>query len=185
MAKVLQIRRGTTAQNDNFTGLAGEVTMDTDTKTLRVHDGQTLGGFTLARSDDIRENEFDITNVSDDFWSEKIAQYTPQVLDSIELPVIDNTGCIETCINTTNTPLFVQVVLMCKNDDAGYTAGDKVCAFGIGNRTNPQPNTYISDGQLFIRLFVANESWWVSHRSSGITTNITDENWAFKFRVYC
>ncbi len=43
MARVLQIRRGTTAQNDNFTGLSGELSFDTETKTLRVHDGTRLG----------------------------------------------------------------------------------------------------------------------------------------------
>ena len=45
MTRVLQIRRGTTEQNDNFTGMIGEITMDTDAKTLRVHDGETQGGF--------------------------------------------------------------------------------------------------------------------------------------------
>ena len=44
MAKQLQLRRGTTVQNDAFTGALGELTMDTDTKQLRLHDGATLGG---------------------------------------------------------------------------------------------------------------------------------------------
>ena len=44
MAKQLQLRRGTTVQNNAFTGALGELTMDTDTKQLRLHDGATLGG---------------------------------------------------------------------------------------------------------------------------------------------
>ena len=44
MAKRLQLRRGTTAQNDAFTGALGELTYDTDKKQLRVHDGSTVGG---------------------------------------------------------------------------------------------------------------------------------------------
>lgn len=44
MSEQWQIRRGTTAENDNFTGAEGEITMDTDKKQLRVHDGQTQGG---------------------------------------------------------------------------------------------------------------------------------------------
>ena len=44
MAIQLQIRRGTTAENDVFTGAVGELTMDTDTNGLRVHDGTTAGG---------------------------------------------------------------------------------------------------------------------------------------------
>jgi len=44
MSRAIQIRRGTAAEHDNFTGLEGEVTYDTTNKTLRVHDGVTVGG---------------------------------------------------------------------------------------------------------------------------------------------
>lgn len=44
MAKVIQHRRGTTAEHASFTGAEGEFTMDTDTKTIVVHDGVTPGG---------------------------------------------------------------------------------------------------------------------------------------------
>jgi len=53
MSRQIQIRRGTAAEHENFTGAPGEVTMDTDAKTLRVHDGQTVGGVPLARADQI------------------------------------------------------------------------------------------------------------------------------------
>ena len=42
--RTIQLYRGTTAQNDAFTGAAGEVTVDTQTHELRVHDGSTVGG---------------------------------------------------------------------------------------------------------------------------------------------
>ena len=48
-AYAIQFRRGTTTQHSSFTGLLGEVTVDTDKKTLVVHDGSTTGGFPLAR----------------------------------------------------------------------------------------------------------------------------------------
>jgi len=44
MPTVLQFRRGTTAQNDAFTGSAGEISIDTTLNQLRVHDGSTAGG---------------------------------------------------------------------------------------------------------------------------------------------
>jgi hypothetical protein len=47
MPTVLQFRRGTTVQNNAFTGSAGEVSIDTDLDTLVVHDGSTAGGHTL------------------------------------------------------------------------------------------------------------------------------------------
>jgi hypothetical protein len=50
MPTVLQFRRGTTTQNNAFTGSAGEVSIDTDLDTIRVHDGSTAGGFTLTQN---------------------------------------------------------------------------------------------------------------------------------------
>lgn len=48
MANALQLRRGTTTQHSTFTGLAGEVTVDTTKDTVVVHDGATAGGIPLA-----------------------------------------------------------------------------------------------------------------------------------------
>lgn len=44
MAGRFQLRRGTTAQNNAFTGAVGELTFDTETNGIRVHDGHTQGG---------------------------------------------------------------------------------------------------------------------------------------------
>lgn len=44
MAIQVQLRRGTSAQNNSFTGAVGEVTVNTTDNTLRVHDGATAGG---------------------------------------------------------------------------------------------------------------------------------------------
>ena len=51
-AFALKLRRGTTAQHSTFTGLLGEVTVDTDKDTIVVHDGVTAGGYPLAKSTD-------------------------------------------------------------------------------------------------------------------------------------
>ena len=50
MSFAFQRRRGTTAQHASFTGLLGEVTVDTDKKVTVVHDGSTAGGFPMARA---------------------------------------------------------------------------------------------------------------------------------------
>ena len=44
MATQVQFRRGTTTQNNAFTGAVAEMTYDTDIKTMRIHDGSTPGG---------------------------------------------------------------------------------------------------------------------------------------------
>ena len=42
------VGRGNTAVSSVYPGVRGEITMDTDLKTLRVHDGVTIGGTRLA-----------------------------------------------------------------------------------------------------------------------------------------
>ena len=51
MATQVQFRRGTTAQNDSFSGAAGEISINSDIDTIRVHDGSTQGGFELPKGD--------------------------------------------------------------------------------------------------------------------------------------
>ena len=48
MPTVVQIRRGTTAENNNFIGQSGELTVDTSTWSLRVHDSLTPGGHAIT-----------------------------------------------------------------------------------------------------------------------------------------
>ena len=48
MSTQVQIRRGNTAQTSVFTGAVAEITIDTDKKTIVVHDGSTIGGIPLA-----------------------------------------------------------------------------------------------------------------------------------------
>ncbi len=52
-AFAIQLRRGTTAQHASFTGLVGEVTVDTDKDTIVVHDGVTAGGYPLAKASEV------------------------------------------------------------------------------------------------------------------------------------
>ena len=51
MATTVQFKRGSTSNNDSFTGLVGEISIDTTLGTIRVHDGSTAGGSELALSD--------------------------------------------------------------------------------------------------------------------------------------
>ena len=47
MPTQLQFRRGTTSQNNSFTGAVGEITVDTDTDALILHDGSAAGGIEI------------------------------------------------------------------------------------------------------------------------------------------
>lgn len=53
MAIQIQLRQGTTTEHNTFTGALGEVTVDTDKKTVVVHDGTTVGGTVLAKVSEV------------------------------------------------------------------------------------------------------------------------------------
>ena len=56
MATQVQFRRGTTGQHSAFTGAVGEVTVDTEKKTVCIHDATQAGGFPLLREDGTNTN---------------------------------------------------------------------------------------------------------------------------------
>ena len=56
MSTQVQTRRGNTIQTAAFTGAIAELTVDTDKKTLVVHDGVTAGGIPLARESSLSAN---------------------------------------------------------------------------------------------------------------------------------
>lgn len=97
MATQVQLRRGTTAQNNDFTGAEAEVTVDTTTHTLRVHDGTTVGGFTLAKVSDVTSalsSKQDVSNLVTTVSSDSTDSQYP----SAKL-FYDTCGDIETLIN--------------------------------------------------------------------------------------
>ena len=53
MASTILLKRSNTAGNDAYTGQLGEVTIDTQARKLRVHDGTTAGGHVVANMSDI------------------------------------------------------------------------------------------------------------------------------------
>ena len=51
MTTAVQRRRGTSTEHSTFTGLNGEITVNTTTYTAHIHDGATAGGVPLAKAD--------------------------------------------------------------------------------------------------------------------------------------
>ena len=50
MSRQVQLRRGTAVQHNAFTGLVGELTMNTTNNSLRIHDNITVGGHEMLKS---------------------------------------------------------------------------------------------------------------------------------------
>lgn len=57
-SRQIQLRRGTAAAHNSFTGVVGEITMDTTNNTLHVHDGKTPGGTILAKQNELDMADF-------------------------------------------------------------------------------------------------------------------------------
>ena len=78
MAKVLQHRRGTTAEHSNFTGAAGEITFDTTAKRLVAHDGSTKGGISMAKVSELESAKTELQGKIDQVSS----SLDPRILDA-------------------------------------------------------------------------------------------------------
>ena len=62
VTKVLTLR-GNTIQNNRYTGLPGELTVDTEAKTIRIHDGVTPGGNVIQGGGGIGSGSYSNVNV--------------------------------------------------------------------------------------------------------------------------
>ncbi|MEX0828417.1 MAG: hypothetical protein WD005_05635, partial [Haliea sp.] len=67
MPDQVQLRGGSANENDSFTGAQREVTVDTTSNTLRVHDGTTTGGHPLAQGSTSTNPDAD-TLIKRDEW---------------------------------------------------------------------------------------------------------------------
>ena len=115
---IIQLYRGTTAQNDAYVGAAGELTIDTTRKTLRVHDGITAGGTELAK--------------------------LSETLSELEAQALIDTGLI-TCanVNGSATEDFSVKVLQTANGILPTTVGQD-----IGSATNRFNAIYVDEAYL-------------------------------------
>ncbi len=99
MPTVVQFRRGTTAQNSSFTGAVGELTVDTQLGTLRVHNG-TAGGNTLVSIDAVQTITNKTLNAVSSISSTGFINTSANVSAAIVLAgALTSTGLINTAGN--------------------------------------------------------------------------------------
>ena len=116
MAKQLQLRKGTATEHSTFTGANGEVTVDTTNKTLRVHDGSTVGGTMLAT------------------FTENRGLGIGQTWQSVTGSRTNGT----TYTNSTGKPILVNVCASCSDLDGGLTVtvDGVLVGFSYGQQDN-------------------------------------------------
>ena len=82
MPTQVQFRRGTTTQNNSFTGASGELSIDTTLNVLRVHDGTTVGGHALVSGSSTVTLTNKTFNLSNNTLSGTIAQFNTALSDA-------------------------------------------------------------------------------------------------------
>lgn len=151
-SKPLKPKRGTTAQNNNYTGEAYEVTLDTDKKTLVVHDGLTAGGFPLARADEVaaKDAEQDAAiaeaKSSAEAASEELAKYLPltggRMTGAISIGPYDGIYCKDQYVGiNANSEAGRSAILALRGLDDPTRPG----SFALGARDN-EKTCYLEGG---------------------------------------
>lgn len=180
-------RRGTTAQNDAFTGAEGEIVVDTQKHTLRVHDGETQGGFEMARQADL-DNKAD-TSYIDGLLATKadtdlgnIPTNYDYVIES-QFPTAGNdytwyrkykSGWVEqggivfpTATTPTRVPITLPVIMSSNVYSVQVTGGDNVADAGVyfyyTNRTTTGFEILYSHTKS---SYTIGDSWQVSGMSA-------------------
>ncbi len=136
MPFAFQRRRGTTTQHASFTGLLGELTVDTDKDTVVVHDGATAGGFPLAK-----QRPF--------FNAQTGTTYTLVAADSSKVVTASNAGAI-----TITVPPSVYVagdIITVVQTGAGqvtFAEGSGVTINSVGTADAPKLRAQYSAAQV-------------------------------------
>jgi len=154
MPTVVQFRRGTTAQNNSFTGAVGEISIDTTLGTIRVHDGATAGGATIVNTTAAQT----LTN--------KTIPYIPGAT------VIGGTGNLVANASTTSTSSTTGALVV-PNGGAGI-AGDVT----VGGNVTYGSNSILNGSRTVTGVLAAPNAidWFGSsaYRSGKYVISVTD-----------
>ena len=127
----IQLRRGTSAQHGSFTGLAGEITVNTSNNSIHVHDGSTAGGTEMATKASVDTLSTDTLKDADNDTTVKVEASS----DSDEI-LFTAAG--------TQVAKFTSTGLMPMVNSNGSTG------FDLGATTAKWRDLYLSEGSLYI-----------------------------------
>jgi hypothetical protein len=166
MPTVLQFRRGTTAQNNAFTGSAGEVSIDTTKQALVVHDGSTAGGFVTASRESLYADIAERYHADDNYQPGTVLEHggeneVTKTTSSVSTKIIGVVSSDPYCIMNSpydqpemrdnavhpaiallgRTPTFVTGP--CSKGDLMVSSNNSGCAMAWTDNTNPPAGSII------------------------------------------
>ncbi len=186
MAKQVQIRRGTTAQHQTFSGAPAELTVDTDKNILIVHDGTTVGGHPVAKAEN-PEIQGNITLVGNNS-SIVFADGTVQKSATREAFYFSFPGTLYTPIST-GSRYFPEVDIILLNIVATIGSpgtSDIVIAIKVNGTTVNQLTIPAGEFRL-VTNFSSTEQFFNLASSSFVTVDIlqgTGANLTLKFNYF-
>ena len=171
MPTVVQFRRGTTAQNNAFTGAAGEISVDTSLGTIRVHNG-TVGGNILASIDAVQTISNKTLTAIGNISSTGIINTTGNIICSVlDAGSIECTGIVyaNSTAQSTSTTTGALEVLGGVGIVGNLNVGDGTLAGGThkfqGNVVPFTSNTY---------TLGTNTLWWSLTYSKAVQAQYAD-----------
>jgi hypothetical protein len=157
MPTTVQFRRGTSTQNDAFTGAAGELSIDTTNKTIRVHDGSTAGGARLALNSE-RDDNLSVANAT--------------VLFANKMHVANVTSLFTTSDASIATKMAVS------NVTSLFTTSDATVATNSATERSALANTnsYIATNSATERSALANTNAYIATNSATERSALANTN---------
>lgn len=131
MGKQVQLLRGTTAENNMFTGEEGALTYNTETKAIVVHDGKTQGGGGFIDT----VVEFQLPTEENNYtWYRKYASGW-----------VEQGGCVGT---TSSTSSVTFPIAMTNNNYSIFTTGQSSGSSKPSDTSTPNKNTVYSYARI-------------------------------------
>lgn len=158
MSTQVQFRRGTTTQHNSFTGVAGEVTVDTTTNQLRVHDGSTVGGFATVLSTDGTLTNPTITNYTETAYTANSSTAITLSLANGTMQIITLTGNCTITLPAVSAGKSFTVLL--KMGSGGYTVTWASTGSVHYWPNNITPTITGTAGKRDIFTFVSDGTYW-------------------------
>ena len=166
MATQVQFRRGTTNDHNSFVGASGEVTVDTDLNTIRVHDGATTGGTRIATFSELTATTHSFSDASSNTLT-----VTPGTSDIKFLGGTSLTSAVTGDTITFNLDNQITVNEISSTDSTGITIKDDLLLAGT---LRAEDSATISiDGGLGVSGEISGKDLTINTISSSDSTGIT------------